>query len=127
MHKQLQTRILTALVFAPLLLAAIFLFEPFVFSFIMAAVFLYGGWEFSSLCKFTRYRSRILFTVCQGLVLLAGLLFLGSNFSGDLGPTGNWLFIVIALTALWGFSRFSSGVPARAEVRWTAVSTIPEH
>ena len=123
MHKQLQTRILTALVFAPLLLAAIFMLEPFWFSALMAVLFLYGGWEFSNLCKFSRYSSRLLFTAGIALLLLAGLSVI-ADISGVMEVADNRIFAVIAMTALWGFSGFFSGPAARSGNWWTAVSVI---
>jgi phosphatidate cytidylyltransferase len=47
----LKQRVLTALVLAPLALAAVFLLPQAAFEVVLAVVFLYGSWEWGNLCR----------------------------------------------------------------------------
>lgn len=47
----LKQRVLTALVLAPLALAAVFLLPQVAFEIVLAVVFLYGSWEWGNLCR----------------------------------------------------------------------------
>jgi len=123
-RKQLRTRILTALVFAPLLLAIIFLASQFWFSCIMALLFLYAGWEFSLLCNFRQKPARILYTLCQALILAGGLVLIHNNASAVTGAAITQVFIAIALTALWGYSRFGSAAAGKVDAWWSAISAV---
>ncbi|PSL11945.1 phosphatidate cytidylyltransferase [Marinobacterium halophilum] len=63
----LKQRILTALLLAPLALAALFLLPQQPFEWVAAAVFLYGGWEWGNLCRLPS-------GLRAGYVLLLGVL-----------------------------------------------------
>lgn len=67
----LKTRILTALVLAPLLLAAVWFLPDAAFAALMAVVIAAGAWEWSALCGLHRKLPRWLF--CAAFVLLAML------------------------------------------------------
>jgi phosphatidate cytidylyltransferase len=120
----LRTRILTALVFGPLLIAAIFLPSPFWFSAIMGALFAYGGWEYSRLCKFQTAMYRHLHAVLQMILILTGLVLLWATADAGFDVSAKPYLVVTALTALWAFSRFASAGKAETGAAWTITSSL---
>ena len=74
----------------------------------MAALFLYGGWEYSRLCGFSRPLARFAFTACQALLLAAGLLLLYRTGTEGFGASVQNYFSAIAVTSIWGFTGFAS-------------------
>jgi phosphatidate cytidylyltransferase len=70
----LKQRILTALLLAPLALAALFLLPQQPFEWVAAAVFLYGAWEWGNLCRLSPLPRAVYVLVLAGLMtLVSGL------------------------------------------------------
>ncbi len=68
----LKQRILTALLLAPLALAALFLLPQRPFEWVAAAVFLYGAWEWGNLCRLQRGPRVVYVLALAGLMALVG-------------------------------------------------------
>lgn len=68
----LKQRILTALLLAPLALAALFLLPQRPFEWVSAAVFLYGAWEWGNLCRLRPLARLGYVGVLGGLMALVG-------------------------------------------------------
>ncbi|MBV0932501.1 phosphatidate cytidylyltransferase [Marinobacterium weihaiense] len=70
----LKQRILTALLLAPLALAALFLLPQNAFEWVAAAIFLYGSWEWGNLCRL-KAPNRLLYVLSMagGMALVATL------------------------------------------------------
>ncbi|EHR39804.1 phosphatidate cytidylyltransferase [Alishewanella jeotgali] len=56
-------RLITALILAPLALAAVFYLPLYLFAAVLSAAFLLGAWEWSGFCGLTNKRSRALYVV----------------------------------------------------------------
>ena len=68
----LKQRILTALLLAPLALAALFLLPQQPFEWVAAAVFLYGAWEWGNFCRLQAgARSLYVMTLAGAMALVA--------------------------------------------------------
>ena len=68
----LRTRIITALVIAPTVLALIFLAPAWLFTLSMLAMALVGAWEWSALAGMPRRTSRLALVILFGVLALAG-------------------------------------------------------
>jgi len=78
---------LTALILAPLAIAAIFLLNPFYFSLFIGLIIILGGWEWANLSGASQPYFRIFYAFCIGLIL-----YLGSELS---------IFIVLGVSVIW--------------------------
>lgn len=96
----LKQRIITAVILAPLALAAVFFLPLPAFAAFVAGAFLLGAWEWGCFCGLTGSRKRWGFVAFTGALMLATYLLL---------PTGlNWpytgsalIFAVLAAGILW--------------------------
>ncbi|GAA0791586.1 phosphatidate cytidylyltransferase [Marinobacterium sediminicola] len=68
----LKQRILTAVLLAPVALAALFLLPQQPFEWVAAAVFLYGAWEWGNLCRLQSLSRMIYVLALAGLMLVVG-------------------------------------------------------
>lgn len=112
----LATRILTAAVLIPLVLAALFLLPPRAFGAVMLTIVLAAAHEWAKLVGFTR-RLWLLF-VGGTLVLGAALLFAPAGFEHGF-PAGGVLAACGAATAFWVFI-----APAWVVKRWPPRSAL---
>lgn len=125
----LKQRVLTALVLAPLALAAVFLLPQSAFEAVLAIVFLYGGWEWGNLCRLA-LPARLGYLAVQALAL-AVVAFVPE--SQPVAVTLALLFWLVALVLVKGYpdtARFSR-MPARMVMgllvlvpAWYAVSAL---
>ncbi len=89
----LKQRILTALVLAPLALLALFVLPQTWFTWVLAAVFIYGGLEWANLCRLSVTGTALL------LAAIAGLMW-GLNVIPQLAQLSVWLAVVFWCFAL---------------------------
>lgn len=109
-----KTRLITALILLPVFLLLLFGLDAAQFSLLFAVLLLIGGWEYSRLCGFQSFLSRLVYIAA----LVAGFLYLASNDSKiplaniingpDLNPDHLVLFLVAWLLA---FTRLISWQP----------------
>lgn len=90
----------------------------------MAALFLFGGWEFAQLCNFRTAFQRNLSVVFQAFTLATGLVLLREAGPTGFGATANYFFMAIAVTAFWSFSHLFSAVSAGHQRQGPTVSAI---
>ncbi len=118
----LRTRVLTAAVFAPLLIAAVLWLPPAAFSALIGVLFVVGAWEYGRLCGLAATLPRLIFTV-----LVAGALAAAAYWVFTFGQPVNWTaewIILITLASVWlaGFARLGYFSTEAVSGRWRAVS-----
>jgi phosphatidate cytidylyltransferase len=95
----LKTRVITALVIAPIVLALIFFAPDWLFALTMLAMALVGAWEWSALAGRPGFQARLWLAVFFA-VLVAGGVTLQRNV-----PQVSWLTLYCVLALVWwGFS-----------------------
>jgi len=102
----LKTRILTALVFGPVLLAAVLLLPAAWFAIFMSAALVIGGWEYTALCGFSSLRVRWPLTLLYGLAIAASAWAL---YRQGIAPEARLLLLALAGIWMIGFSRLRAG------------------
>jgi phosphatidate cytidylyltransferase len=125
----LKQRVLTALVLAPLALAGVFLLPQQPFEWVLAAVFLYGSWEWGNLCRLS-LPSKLAYLLLHAAALLAVAFVSAIQMPAVLLALLFWsaaLLLVKTYPASAGFSR----VPQRLVMgllvlvpAWFAVSAL---
>jgi len=102
----LKTRILTALVFGPVLVAAVLLLPAAWFAVFMSAALLIGGWEYTALCGFSDFRIRWPLTVLYGLAIIATAWAL---YRQGLAAASRPLLLSLAVIWIFGLLRLRAG------------------
>jgi phosphatidate cytidylyltransferase len=103
----LKQRVLTALVLAPLALAAVFLLPQAAFEIVLAVVFLYGSWEWGNLCRLSLF-SRFVYLALHAVVLTVVAFVPGSQSVAIVLALLFWsvaLLLVKGYPATAGYSR----------------------
>ena len=91
----LKTRIVTALVIAPIVLALIFFAPDSLFAVAMLAMALIGAWEWSALAGHPSRQSRLWLAVSFGVVVAAGAAL------ERYVPQVSWLYIYCVVALVW--------------------------
>lgn len=130
----LKTRVLTALILLPLLIAAIIWLPLLYFTFVLAAFLLIGAWEWSALAGLTQLYEKVLY-----LFLIAAAL-VGASFLNItlvlFFVALYWLWILVGVVSyqLYGMAagfqlrsvRFITGFPVLMGA-WVAVMSLKTH
>ena len=105
----LRTRVITAVIMTPAILAALLFLPPWGFSALMAGLFALGAWEYSKLCGFRRASSATLYTVLQiGLLLLLAWGFYKQDWF-EASDAQWWALALFVANWLLAFLRFGFG------------------
>ncbi|MBA4502807.1 phosphatidate cytidylyltransferase [Marinobacterium marinum] len=117
----LKQRVITALLLAPLALAALFLLPQGPFEWVVAAVFLYGGWEWGNLCRLRPAVRAVYVLVLAALMVLVSQLSLLQPWV--LGAA--LVFWPLALLLVRGYPQSASWCRSRLGLLMGALVLVP--
>ncbi len=95
-HSTLMKRILTAVILAPIVVAAILLLTPFWFAIATAIILLFANWEWNNLVPMQNLYLRM-----AAAILMLGLFLGAFNFVSWYGPRGFGPIIVLSIAFVW--------------------------
>jgi phosphatidate cytidylyltransferase len=93
-------RVITALILAPLALAAVFYLPLMAFAAVLSAAFLLGAWEWSGFCGLTQRRSRAVYVLLTAVLMAVFFGLTTFDATGSL-LHNTPLFSILLLGAAW--------------------------